>query len=111
MSLVAQKIRNHIDTETDEASFWLSWTAHHIDMTRDKSEHTKTLITTLPVIDHLADDFDFQMHILKTNRCFTNYLNPGQTSVSCSDQPLYAKKKMLMWALPSLFSKKTLFQG
>ena len=33
------------------------------------------------------------------------YLNPGQTTVSCGDQPLYALKKSLIWAHPEKFLK------
>ena len=34
---------------------------------------------------------------------YTNYLNPGQIAVGCSDQPLYALKKTIQWMYPSIF--------
>ena len=44
---------------------------------------------------------------------YLNYINPGQTTVGCSDQPLYALKKKIQWSCPQMFSIKpySLFFG
>ena len=55
--------------------------------------------------DHAVHDISFQNHALCTAAMdYTNYLNPGQTVV-CSDQPLYALKKTIIWAYPAKFQK------
>ena len=38
-------------------------------------------------------------------RDYTSYLNSGQTTVVCSDQPLYALKKTILWDNPAKFQK------
>ena len=40
---------------------------------------------------------------MKTSIEYTQYLNPGQIAVGCSDQPLYALKKTIQWAYPDMF--------
>ena len=50
-------------------------------------------------------DIPFQNHALFTAINHTNYFNPGQTKVICSDQLLYALKKIINWANPSTFQK------
>ena len=34
---------------------------------------------------------------------YTAYLNPGQITVGCADQPLYALKKQIQWQCPVRF--------
>ena len=104
MTLVAHKISNQ-----NTASERLSWTAYNIDQNRDNVDHQNCLISTLPVIDHVADDYKFQIHIMDKNLQIVRHLNPGQTAVAGCDQPLYAKKKVGLWAFPSKFAKKMLF--
>ena len=40
---------------------------------------------------------------MKVATDYTNYLNPGQRTIGCSDCPLYALKKKIQWANPTLF--------
>ena len=40
---------------------------------------------------------------------YTKYLNPSQTAVSCSDQPLYALKKVIQCSYPEIFLEKDFF--
>ena len=42
---------------------------------------------------------------------YTQYLNPGQVAVGCSDQLLYALKEMIQWAHPDLVLKYFCFMG
>lgn len=110
MALVASKIIcNQTQFDKNDAPDRLSWTAYNIDQNRDNADHPKSLISALPVIDHVADSYEFQMHIMEKNLKITRYLNPGQTSVSSADQPLYTKKKTMMWAFPSKFAKRCQF--
>ena len=57
----------------------------------------------LPVIDYVVHDAAFQYHSLCIRQDYTSYLNPGQTTVSRADEPLYALKKLLIWAYPNRF--------
>ena len=40
---------------------------------------------------------------------YTKYLNPSQTAVSCSDQPLYALNKVIQCSYPEIFLEKDFF--
>ena len=40
---------------------------------------------------------------MKVATDYTNYLNPGQRTIGCYDYPLYALKKKIQWANPTLF--------
>ena len=46
---------------------------------------------------------------MKTAKDYTNYLNPGQTTVGSSDFPLYYLKKKIQSACPATFSKLDYF--
>ena len=79
----------------------VSWVSYNIRMERDKSTKVRTNNACLPVIDHPSNDIDFQVKVMKMNIDFTNFINPSQVPVGCSDQPLYALKKKIMWSYPS----------
>ena len=68
------------------------WTAHHASIQRSDSSTLPTINTILPVVGHVSNDIDFQFHIMKLAMEYMNYINIGQTTHSCSDQPLYALK-------------------
>ena len=60
----------------------LSWTAWLIYSNRyNYSNQILTLNHKLPVIYHVSPDVHFQYHIMKTAKDYTNYLNPGQTTL------------------------------
>ena len=40
---------------------------------------------------------------------YTEYINPQQIAVGCSDQPLYALKKKIQWACPQQLSNQSYF--
>ena len=84
---------------------------YHEQLTTVKSSKisTVTILSMLQVIDvvvlYSVHDIPFQNHALFTAMNHTNYFNPGQTKVVCSDQPLYVLKKTIIWANPSTFQK------
>ena len=43
---------------------------------------------------------------MSTVRNYTSYINPGQTTVICADQPLYALQKSISWAYAAQFIKE-----
>jgi hypothetical protein len=69
----------------------------------------KTVATNLPVIYHSTNDVKFQYHIMNIAKDYTLYLNPSQTAVGCSDQPLYALKKKIQWACADQFPSNGYF--
>ena len=85
--------------------FDVSWTGFHSYKDRNKAGNYITVNSMLLVIDHVVHDAAFQYHSLCISQDNTSYFNPGQTTVSCTDQPLYALKKLLIWAYPSHFLK------
>ena len=89
----------------------VSWTAHHEDKAWDQSENINTINVPLPLIDYKSSTIELQFHLMKIAVEYTQYLNPGQVAVGCSDQPLYALKKMIQWAHPDLFLKYFCFMG
>ena len=72
--------------ETDR----ISWSAYHIDKNRHVSEIIPAINASLPVLDNYSNDVHFQCHVMEMAMEYTDYINPGQTAVGCSDQPLYA---------------------
>ena len=62
----------------------------------------------LPSINHKVNTVEFQYNLMVLNMRYTKYLNPSQTAVSCSDQPLYALKKVIQWSYPEIFLEKNL---
>ena len=62
-----------------------------------------SISAVLPLIDHASNTVEFQYHIMSTAKEYTQYINPSQTTVGCSDQPLYAIKKKIQWACPQQF--------
>lgn len=111
MSAVANviKLGNHPASGVDVSTS--SWTAYHAQKNRDSSSMPSTIIVSLPVTDHVVSDINFQYQNLNIARRYTIYVNPGQTTVACSDEPLYACKKMLLWAFPNEFKKSGMHKG
>ena len=87
----------------------LSWTAYHIDAKPQDADLIITLNHKLPVINHVSHDIHFQYHIMSIAKDYTDFLNPAQTTVSCSDCPLYYLKKKIQWACPDKFSNMQYF--
>ena len=57
------------------------------------------------MIDAVVSNKGTQYHIMKMNIDSTEFVNPGQTTVSASDQPFFAKKHQLLWEFNKSFSK------
>ena len=87
----------------------VSWTGFHSYKDRNKAGNYITVNSMLLVIDHVVHDAAFQYHSLCISQDNTSYLNPGQTTVSCTDQPVYALKKLLIWAYPNHFLNASSF--
>ena len=88
----------------------VSYTKHHLEKSRDKSDKTSAINSVLPLIKSPSNDINFQAHIMNIAIEYTQYLNEKQgTAVGCSDQPLYAWKKKLQWSYPDRFSKNAYF--
>ena len=94
--------RNRSSSEECSESF--SWTGFHESRNRDKSDNDITINAILPVLDHVSHSQELQFHLMKTTVTYTRYLNPDQIAVGCSDQPLYALKKMIQWNCADMFS-------
>ena len=60
--------------------------------------------TILPVLRDKVHTLNTQAHIMKQNIKWTEILNPGQTPVDVSDQPLYALTKKLQYLFPEEFA-------
>ena len=94
-----------IQTVADVAN--ISWTAFHIadgPQSHGTTSRHETINSILPSINHKVNTVDYQHHVMSMNVKFTKFLNPSQTTVSCSDQPLYAIKKVIQWSFPHLFA-------
>ena len=83
--------------------------AHHTSIQRSDSYTLPTINTILPVVDQVSNDVDFKFHVTKLVMEYMNYINPGQTTVGCSDQPLYALKTKIQWSCPQIFPIKSYF--
>ena len=88
--------------EAQENQSKLSWTAHHAGCQRSPQNEI-TISAILPLIDYTSNTIEFQYHIMCIGKEYTAYINPSQTTVGCSDQPLYAIKKKIQWACPQKF--------
>ena len=55
----------------------ISWTSHHARLQRSDSSTLPTINTILPVVDHVSNDVDFHLHIMKLAMEYMNYINPG----------------------------------
>ena len=92
-------VASKMQTEVTDSS--VAWTSHHSKESRDKSDKSRTINSILPIIDNVSHDVHFQSHIMKVATDYTNYLNPGQRTIGCSDCPLYALKKKIQLANPT----------
>ena len=57
-------------------------------------------------MEHVVHTAALQYHYMSTVRNYTEFINPGQTTVLCADQPLYALQKSISWAYASQFIKE-----
>ena len=57
----------------------------------------------MPLIRDPVHTLEMQYHCMKLNQATTNAVNPGQTPVDVSDQPVYALTKEIQWMYPQQF--------
>ena len=80
------------------------WSAHHASQKRG-FKHPPGINTILPLLRDKVHTLNTQGHIMSMNKQWTEILNPGQTPVDVSDQPVYALTKELQFRYPDKFSK------
>ena len=104
----AQSIFNEDENEIVDQ---VSWTAYHQSKSRDCGSNIPTVNVLLPLIDYKSSAIELQHHLMKISVAYTNYLNPGQVAVGCSDLPLYALKKVIQMSCADVFSFLLRFHG
>ena len=80
------------------------WAAHHASMKREHS-YPPGINTISPVIRNKVAKLNTQGHCMLENIRSTNVINPIQTPVDVSDQPVYALTKERQYRFPDLFEK------
>ena len=89
---------------TDGEIFSPGWAAYHAAQKR--GVHSAPGINTiLPLHRDKVSTFNMQAHLMELNMKWTETLNPGQTPVDVSDQPVYALTKELQFRFPQKFGK------
>ena len=80
-----------------------AWSGFHAAEKRGP-RHPPGINTILPVLRDKVHTLNTQAHIMKQNIKWTEILNPGQTPVDVSDQPVYALTKKLQYLFPEEFA-------
>ena len=80
------------------------WAPHHASQKRGIPSPSG-INTILPLHRDKVSTFNMQSHLMHLNMKWTNILNPNQTPVDVSDQPVYAHTKELILRFPEEFSK------
>ena len=57
----------------------------------------------MPLLRDPVHTLNMQFHCMKINQNTINAVNPGQTPVDVSDQPVYALTKEIQWRFPTEF--------
>ena len=87
----------------DSESLPPAWVTYHASQKRGV-QHPPGINTILPMLRDKVHTLNTQAHIMKLNIKWTENLNPGQTPVDVSDQPVYALTKTLQYRCPDEFS-------
>ena len=92
---------------TNPTDAWTAWARYH----SQRSLHTRKpdISATLPLIDAPVQTLDTQYHCIKIVEKTTKLLNPGQTCVDESDQPVRNLSKELQWRFPDKYGPKKYF--
>ena len=79
------------------------WASHHSSQKRVVTTPSG-INTILPLHRDKVSTFNMQSHLMHLNKKWTAILNPNQTPVDVSDQPVYALTKELILRFPGEFS-------
>ena len=80
-----------------------AWTSFHAAEKRSKL-YPPGINIILPMLRDKVHTLNTQAHIMKQNVKRTEILNPGQTPVDVSDQPVYVLTKSIQFMCPDEFS-------
>ena len=80
------------------------WASHHASQKRGIL-NPSGINTILPLHRDKVSTFNMQSHLMHLNMKWTAILNPDQTPVDVSDQPVFALTKELILHFPEIFSK------
>ena len=80
------------------------WATHHASQKRGILNQSSGINTILPLHRETVNTFNMQSHLMHLNIKWTGILNPNQTPVDVSDQPVYALTKELILRFPEEFS-------
>ena len=92
-----------IETELDYI-YLKGWTSHHVSK-KCGILSTPGINTLLPLHRDKVNTFNMQSHLMNLNAKWTEILNPDQTPVDVSDQPVHALTKELQLRFPESYSK------
>ena len=79
------------------------WASHHASQKRGILIPSG-VYTIIPLHREEVSTFNIQSHLMYLNMKWTETLNPGQTPVDVSDQPVYALTKELQFHFMEIFS-------
>ena len=79
------------------------WASHHASQKRGILTPSG-INTIIPLRREKVSTFNMQSHLMHLNMKWTETLNPGQTPIDVSDQPVYALTKELQLRFPEIFS-------
>ena len=95
---------NHSPEFFNQNVYPCGWAAlkHHRNVTYKLQQVSIRFI--LPLLRDKVSTFNMQAHLIQLNMKWTAVLNPGQTLVDVSHQPVYAFTKELQFRHPEMFS-------
>ena len=85
-----------------------SWAQHHAAKNRCDSSYTG-INAILPIISNEVHKIETQHHCMTITKDTINKLNPGQTPLDVSDQPVYALSKTIQWRFNNQFGQGEYF--
>ena len=88
----------------DRSVYPLGWAAYHA-LHKRATKSPPGINSLLPLLRDKVSTFNMQAHLMQLNMKMTSVLNPGQTPVDVSDQPVYALTKELQFRHSQIYSK------
>ena len=102
LTVAKQKEQNWLQQTVSTGNTGKSWAQYHAGENRDVPLQQGTNVL-LPLIRDKVNTLDMQYHIMKLNIKAVEALNPGQTPVDVSDQPVYALTKEVQYRFAEEF--------